>query len=103
MVRPPSDLRRNVRRTREGRGDVSFFQHNPVLCLLGTHLFEQSIAAGKHRLRVPRDLQLLSGAYRIPFALGDDANEVASPDKSSAWNAADGAFIHAHDFRPCSI
>ena len=47
----------------------------------------------------PDDLEISRGLHRIPFALGDDADEVALADDLGPRDMGDGGFIHRQGLR----
>src|SRR5262249_48935873 len=98
-----ANLSHNVRSSGYCRIDISFFEDDPVLRLLRTHLRVQVRVAGEHGLNVPRHLQQFRCSHGIPFPFGYNANKIATPDDPGARNAPNRGIVNAQDLRASAV
>ena len=84
-----------MRRAREAFGDVAAVGDHGVGRLLRAHVGEQVGIARQCRAVLPRHLERLRGLDRIPFVLGDHADEIALAHHARGRDVLDRAFVDA--------
>ncbi len=82
----------------EGRRDIAGLDQDAIGRFRRPHDVEQLVLRRQPRRHVPGDLELFSGANRVPFPLGDDTDEIAFAHHARAGNIGNRAFIDARDF-----
>src|SRR5438552_1729163 len=97
LVWAPAGLRDSVSGPCECACHIAPLQHDPLLGFGRTHLFVEAVVAGQRWRRVPRHFQLLGGANGVPFAFGDNADEIATTHHASFRDVSDGGLVDAQD------
>ena len=103
LIRAVVCARGDVRGCGKCGRNIAALEHHVVRGFFGAHRGIEAVAAGERGGHVPGDFQIARRADRVPFALGDDADEIAFAHDASAGDVRERIVVEGCNFRARAV